>query len=113
MELANSGAGYLNAPVSGNILKYLGVVRGDNTLTRTEYENFLVMQNIDINKLNLVIGEKKVIPYVTGCFEEDGVWKIYMVGERQDFDIVQEGTEEEMFNIMHSITKSRVKCSNN
>ncbi|MEK5521396.1 hypothetical protein B5V89_15585 [Heyndrickxia sporothermodurans] len=82
-------------------------------MTRVEYENFLVMQNIDINKLNLVIGEKKVIPYVTGCFKEDGVWKIYMVGERQDFDIVKEGTEEEIFNTMHSITKSRVKHSNN
>ncbi|MGG0658427.1 hypothetical protein [Rummeliibacillus pycnus] len=81
-------------------------------MTRIEYENFLVMQNIDINKLNLV-GEKKVIPYFTGCFEEDGVWKIYMVGERQDFDIVQEGTEEGIFNIIHSVTKSRVKCNNN
>jgi hypothetical protein len=80
-------------------------------LTRIEYENFIAMQNIDANKLNLVIGEKKTIPFVTGCFEEDGVWKIYMVGERQEFDIVQEGTEEEIFNVMYSITKSRVKLS--
>ncbi len=71
------------------------------------------MKNIDISKLNLVIGEKKVIPYVTGCFQEDGVWKIYMVGERQDFDIVQVGTEEEIFNVMRSITESRIKRSNN
>jgi hypothetical protein len=82
-------------------------------LNRIEYENFIAMQNIDANKLNLVIGEKKVIPFVTGCFEEDGVWKIYMVGERQEFDIVQEGTEEEIFNVMYSITKSRVKRGNN
>jgi hypothetical protein len=68
-------------------------------LTRVEYENFITIQNIDKNKLNLVIEENKIIPYVTGCFEEDGVWKIYMVGERQDFDIVQEGTEEEIFNV--------------
>lgn len=64
-------------------------------------------------KINLVIGEKKVIPYVTGCFKEDGVWKIYMVGECQDFDIVQEGNEDKIFSMMHSITKSRLKCSNN
>ncbi|PKR82384.1 hypothetical protein [Heyndrickxia camelliae] len=76
-------------------------------MTRIEYENFIAMQNIDTNKLNLVIGEKKIIPFVTGCFEEDGVWKIYMVGERQDLDVVQEGTEEEIFNVMCSITKSR------
>jgi hypothetical protein len=82
-------------------------------LTRLEYENFISMKNIDISKLNLVIGEKKVIPYVTGCFQEDGVWKIYMVGERQDFDIVQVGTEEEIFNVMRSITESRIKRSNN
>jgi len=82
-------------------------------LTRFEYENFISMKNIDISKLNLVIGEKKVIPYVTGCFQEDGVWKIYMVGERQDFDIVQVGTEEEIFNVMRSITESRIKRSNN
>ncbi|WP_391560645.1 hypothetical protein [Robertmurraya sp.] len=82
-------------------------------MTRLEYENFISMKNIDISKLNLVIGEKKVIPYVTGCFQEDGVWKIYMVGERQDFDIVQVGTEEEIFNVMRSITESRIKRSNN
>lgn len=82
-------------------------------MTKIEYENYIVMQNIDTNKLNLVIGEKKLIPYVTGCFEENGLWKIYMVGERQDLDIVQEGTEEEIFNVMHGITKSRMKYSNN
>jgi hypothetical protein len=82
-------------------------------LTRLEYENFISMKNIDISKLNLVIGEKKVIPYVTGCFQENGVWKIYIVGERQDFDIVQVGTEEEIFNVMRSITESRIKRSNN
>ena len=49
-------------------------------MTKKEFEKFVAIQNIDTNKLNLVIGEKKVIPYVTGCFEEDGVWKIYMVG---------------------------------
>lgn len=82
-------------------------------MTRFEYENFISMKNIDISKLNLVIGEKKVIPYVTGCFQENGVWKIYIVGERQDFDIVQVGTEEEIFNVMRSITESRIKRSNN
>lgn len=81
-------------------------------MTRLEYENFILMKNIDISKLNLVIGEKKVVPYVTGCFQEDGVWKIYMVGERQDLDVVQVGTEEEIFNVMRSITESRIKRSN-
>lgn len=81
-------------------------------MTRIEYENLISMKNIDINKLNLVIGEKKVIPYVTGCFQEEGVWKIYMVGERQDLDIVLEGSEEEVFNVMHSITESKFKHSN-
>jgi hypothetical protein len=80
-------------------------------LTRVEYEDFIAMQNIDISKLNLVIGEKKAIPYVTGCYQEDGVWKIYMVGERQDLDIVQVGTEEEIFKVMCSITESRLKRS--
>ena len=80
-------------------------------MNRSEYEDFIAMQNIDINKLNLVIGEKKTIPYVTGCFQEDGVWKLYMVGERQDFDIVQVGTEEEIFKVMRSITESRLKRS--
>ncbi|MCC5804380.1 hypothetical protein [Rossellomorea vietnamensis] len=77
-------------------------------MTKKEFEKFIAIQNIDTNKLNLVTGEKKIIPYVTGCFEEDGVWKIYMVGELQDFDIVQEGTEEEIFNVMSSITKSEL-----
>ncbi|HEX9062317.1 MAG TPA: hypothetical protein VF941_19270 [Clostridia bacterium] len=78
-------------------------------MTRAEYEKYLINQNINITKLNIVIGEKKEIPYITGCFQEDGVWKIYMVGERQDFDIVQEGNEEEIFDVMYSITKSRMK----
>jgi hypothetical protein len=81
-------------------------------LTRLEYEKFISKKIIDISKFNLVIGEKKVIPYVTGCFQEDGVWKIYMVGERQDLDVVQVRTEEEIFNVMRSITESRIKRSN-
>ncbi|QIZ06202.1 hypothetical protein HFZ78_05235 [Priestia megaterium] len=80
-------------------------------MTRVEYDNYIVKQNIDISKLNIVIGEKKEIPYITGCFQEDGVWKLYMVGERQDFDIVQQGTEEEIFDVMYSITESRRKRS--
>jgi hypothetical protein len=80
-------------------------------MTRVEYDNYIVKQNIDISKLNIVIGVKKEIPYITGCFQEDGVWKLYMVGERQDFDIVQQGTEEEIFDVMYSITESRRKRS--
>jgi hypothetical protein len=80
-------------------------------MTRVEYDNYIVKQNIDISKLNIVIGVKKEIPYITGCFQEDEVWKLYMVGERQDFDIVQQGTEEEIFDVMYSITESRRKRS--
>lgn len=32
-----------------------------------------------------------------------------MIGERQDFDIVQEGNEQEIFDVMYSITKSRIR----
>ncbi|WP_026565208.1 hypothetical protein [Bacillus sp. UNC41MFS5] len=81
-------------------------------MTRVEYDNYIVKQNIDISKLNIVIGDKKEIPYITGCFQEDGVWKLYMVGERQDFDIVQQGSEEEIFDLMYSITESRRKRNN-
>lgn len=80
-------------------------------MTRVEYDNYIVKQNIDISKLNIVIGDKKEIPYITGCFQEDGVWKLYMVGERQDLDIVQQGSEEEIFDLMYSITESRRKRS--
>ncbi len=82
-------------------------------MTRLEYEKYILDQKIDINKLDIAIGEKKVVPYITGCFQENVIWKIYMVGERHDFDIVQEGNEEEIFEAMYSITESRKKCLGN
>ncbi|WP_160724829.1 hypothetical protein [Bacillus sp. USDA818B3_A] len=80
-------------------------------MTRLEYVEYINQNNIDISKLNIVIGARRVVPYITGCFEENGIWKLYLVGERQDFDIVQEGTEDEIFDVIYNITVSRMKTS--
>lgn len=80
-------------------------------MTRKEYEKYISDNNIDLEKLNIYIGRKTNIPYSYGCFEEDSVWKAYMVGERQDFGIGRVGTEEEIFSLMYNITLNRINSS--
>ena len=80
-------------------------------MTNEEYEKRVEKENINLNELQIVIGMVSNVPYTIGCFREGCLWKIYMVGERQDLDIVQQGTEEEIFDVMYSITESRRKRS--
>ncbi|MEY2195376.1 hypothetical protein AB7942_21960 [Neobacillus sp. BF23-41] len=80
-------------------------------MTNEEYEKRVEKGNINLNELKIVIGMVSNVPFTTGCFKEGCLWKIYMVGERQDLDIVQQGTEEEIFDVMYSITESRRKLS--
>ena len=47
-----------------------------------------------------------------GCYQDQGIWKIYKVGERQNFVVVKEGNEEEIFETMYKVTKGMLKQSN-
>ena len=80
-------------------------------MTSEEYEKRVEKENINLNELQIVIGMVSNVPYTIGCFREGDFWEIYMIGERQDLDIVQRGLEEEIFDLMYSITESRRKRS--
>lgn len=58
---------------------------------------------------NFVVGRKTNVPYSTGCYEQDNVWVIYEVGERQDFGILAQGTEEEMFAKLDRFVQAEIE----
>lgn len=64
---------------------------------------------INLNKYNIIIGEKTNVPYSVGCYFEEGTWCLYEVGERQDFYVIKKGTEEEIFSHLYLKIRSRVK----
>lgn len=57
---------------------------------------------------NFIIGEKTNVPYSTGCYQEDNIWIIYEVGERQDFGILAQGTEE-MFTKLDRFLQAKIE----
>lgn len=81
-------------------------------MTRDEYEKKVRENGINLDRLNIVIGRITNIPDSMGCYQDQGIWKIYKVGERQNFVVVKEGNEEEIFETMYKVTKGMLKQSN-
>lgn len=57
--------------------------------------------NVDLKKYDIFIGEKSNVPYSMGCYEENGTWYLYEVGERQNFSIVKEGNEDDVMKYLY------------
>ena len=57
-------------------------------MTRDEYEKKVRENGINIDALNIVIGRITNIPDSMGCYQDQGIWKIYNIGERQNFVVV-------------------------
>ncbi|MFJ8519471.1 hypothetical protein [Lysinibacillus xylanilyticus] len=75
-------------------------------MNRNEFE---IKWGKKLDELDIVIGRKTNIPYSTGCYIEDGLWKIYGIGERQNFSIIAQGTEEEMFEKLDRIIRGKIR----
>ncbi|MBT2730755.1 hypothetical protein J7E63_28500 [Bacillus sp. ISL-75] len=80
-------------------------------MTKEEYEKRIQNENINLDKLQIVIGSVSNVPYTTGCYRDGDFWKIYKVGERQNLVVVREGNEDEIFESMYKVTKGLLKQS--
>lgn len=78
-------------------------------MNRLDFIEKIKEQNITLEQLDVVIGEKTNVPFSTGCYENNGEWHIYNVGERQNFVITATGKEEEIFDKMYKIVIGKVR----
>lgn len=69
--------------------------------------------NTDLKKYNIYIGEKTNIPYPIGCYEENGIWYLCDVGERQNYSISKEGSKDEVIKYLYFRIKGRVPFETN
>ncbi len=81
-------------------------------MLQSEFMKKVADEKINLDKLNVVIGRTTNVPFSLGCFKEDSVWKIYEVGERQDFGIISEGSEDEIFDKMYRLIMGEIKSRN-
>ncbi|MBD7912078.1 hypothetical protein [Clostridium cibarium] len=81
-------------------------------MKRAEYLSKIKDDDINLERLNIVIGRKTNIPYSKGCYEENDIWYFYDVNERQDLVITKTGTEDEIFSYLYLITKALLKQYN-
>lgn len=78
-------------------------------MLQDEFMKIVRNENVKLDLLNIVIGRKSNVPDSLGCYEENNIWKIYEVGERQNFDIIASGSEDEIFEEMYSLIKGKIK----
>lgn len=78
-------------------------------MLQNEFIKRVKNENVKLDVLNIIIGRKSNVPDSLGCYEENNTWKIYEVGERQNFDIIASGSEDEIFEEMYSLIKGKIK----
>ncbi|HEX9062314.1 MAG TPA: hypothetical protein VF941_19255 [Clostridia bacterium] len=78
-------------------------------MLKDEFMKKIKDENIMLDRLDVVIGETTNVPFSLGCYKEGNVWKIYRIGERQNFSIIKFGKEEEIFDEMYSLIKGKIK----
>lgn len=66
-------------------------------MNKNDVLDYLIQHNIDLNVNKIFLNKKTNIPYAIGCYFENELWYLYEVGERQDFYIIQSGSEKEVF----------------
>lgn len=78
-------------------------------MTKQDLELYIKKNFIDLKKANIFLGQKSNIPFSIGCYEENGVWYLYEVGEMQNTEIVKEGNEEEVIRHLYYKIRGRMK----
>lgn len=58
---------------------------------------------------DVIVGKRTNIPYSINCYEENGLWVISVVGERQDESIRLRGDENFVFDELDSMVCVKVK----
>lgn len=58
---------------------------------------------------DVIVGKRTNIPYSTNCYEENGLWVISVVGERQDESIRLRDDESLVFDELDTIMCVKVK----
>lgn len=78
-------------------------------MLKSELIEVIEKEKINLESMQIVIGRKTNVPLSLGCYQVDEIWKVYEVGERQSFDVILTGSEEEVFEEMYSLIKGKVK----
>lgn len=78
-------------------------------MLQNEFMKIVKNENVKLDVLNIVIGRKSNVPDSLGCYEENNIWKIYEVDERQNFDIIALGSENEIFEKLYSLMRGKIK----
>lgn len=81
-------------------------------MLKDEFMKKISSENINLDRLDVVIGRVTNIPFSLGCYEENDIWKIYKVGERQNFRIVLTGSEDIVFDKMYNLIKAKIEMIN-
>lgn len=61
---------------------------------------------------DVIVGKRTNIPYSTNCYEEDGLWVISVVGERQDESIRIKDDENLVFDELDCMVSIKLKNYN-
>ena len=77
-------------------------------MNKDEFIKYVNQNNIDLDKYNIVVGEKSNTPYTIGCYVENSNWILYEVGERQNFSMLKRGNEQEIFQHLYYRVLARV-----
>ena len=63
-------------------------------MTKSEFLDRIKKENIQLGQWLIILDEVNGSPFVMGCQEEDGKWKIYKTGERHGHYIFDEYDNE-------------------
>lgn len=63
-----------------------------------------ILKNVQVS-----VGKKSNIPYSINCYEENGIWLISEVGERQEVSIIIEGEENLVFEKLNKVVRGELK----
>ncbi len=77
-------------------------------MKQSEFENKIKLQGVNLEQLNIVIGRKTNVPFSTGCYHEDENWILYDVDERQNFSIIEKGSEDRIFKFLYMIIMGKI-----
>ncbi|WP_455717074.1 hypothetical protein [Anaerosporobacter sp.] len=75
----------------------------------TKSEFIQSWSDVILKSLQVVVGKKSNIPHSINCYEENGVWIISEIGERQDVSIIIEGKESLVFDKLNRIVRGELK----
>lgn len=62
-----------------------------------------------LKRVRVIVGSKSVLAYSINCYEENGIWVISRIGERQEGTIIYEGEENFIFEKLNKIVCGKLE----